>query len=259
MKHIIKFFLIGVVIFCTSCEIVKDRMHFRSGTYKNGLLTEWTSEKFTGIYFGNKESGTLDFEIEFVQGLPVEGIYKIYDLDNRVWEELNSSNGISRRVLYSYHPNGKAHWTQSLKNGVKDGLWEEVYSNGVIDHSTIYKEGEVISEVRYHEETGELSIKSRFEDDLEEHCSYYLNGQLREKSGYGKDGQVSYEEYYQETGELISKSRYEGDLKEHYKYYPNGQLKYKSVFKNQDRVSYEAYYEDGTLKKYYENGRLKKK
>lgn len=124
---------------------------------------------------------------------------------------------------------------QTDENGLKQGKWMKVYSNGETAYEVYFKDGKPIGKFkRYHE-----------------------NGKLSSLLNYDNEGIKADVEFYNEKGEKISQGTYTGKIKNGLWVYYNNGIKIKEEEYKEDSLNgfQITYYENGQIydRKKYEN------
>jgi len=115
--------------------------------------------------------------------------------------EINSDTPFTG-IRADYWDNGQAKKRETYREGIKDGPFESLTSNGEFTSRTIWQNGEVVADEIYYE-NGNLWSRTNFDPESGEVVSdesYWENGKLSSRS-FVKDGEITFE-FYDEEGKL---------------------------------------------------------
>jgi antitoxin component YwqK of YwqJK toxin-antitoxin module len=145
-----------------------------------------TGKPFTGIVFGNYDSGELRFEINHIDGKRI-GWLKHYSKEGPILGEVNLING--NGDLKVKHENGTPALEVSYRDGMVNGLYRKWYENGKPELESNYLNGLLNGLSRSWYENGQLSSEANYQNDMLNglYRSWYKSGNLQEESNYQND------------------------------------------------------------------------
>ena len=260
---------------CGQNAVCEDLYHAKiydakTGEAVSGIIRKYDENgnlMFEGGIKNNKWDGLWKFynpdvEGRFQDGDPV-GPWKFYFKSTNGNNALEENNYIkcSRPFVEDPHiihgikisgcPDGiqRKYWNGQLvkegswKDGDKDGLFKNYYTNGNLQMEKLYQNGK-IKYSKYYYENGNLLSEEKIELSKTYYKSYYKNGNLQDETTR-QDGIIKHHKYYYENGNLQSEMVHKSEKDDGFSktYYENGNLK------SEDK--------EGLFKTYYENGNLK--
>lgn len=109
------------------------------------------------------------------------------------------------------------------KNGLKQGLWREYYSNDRVKTESTYLDGQLHGYYKEFDVRGQLKLSKRYfkgeesienlkeNEEVQEQVQYYANGKIQSKGGFLKGKPVGVHRTYDETGKVVSSTVYDED------------------------------------------------
>ncbi len=221
----------------TFFDKVKSEQEYIEGV-EDGSYTEWY------------ENGDKKAEGQYSKGYMHGTFYTYFDLDEVVQEKrIYNKNRLVEQYVYSfnnvllsdykdgketvYPVNGEVVTIRNgrkiiskFKNGIKEGVEKELYSNGDLCAETYYKEKKKHGSHKVYYESGELNTEETYADGK-------LNGpSTKWKKGGQKSGEYNY-----------VNGQYDGVIKE---WYPDGKMWKEIAYTNGTK--------NGSEKSWYKNG-----
>ncbi len=153
---------------------------------------------FTGELFQNDESGQLEFERNYKDGIR-DGSYKQYFENGQLEMEGNYKDGKDNGLFKQYNENGQLKMEGNYKDGIKDGFFVGYFENGQLEFERNYKDGEKDGLYKQYYENGQLEMEGNYKDGDKYglYKQYYENGQLEIKQ-YDIPYEEGYQEYYED-------------------------------------------------------------
>jgi len=172
----------------------------------------------------------------------------------------------------------KGELNQTDENGLKQGKWMKVYSNGVTAYEVFFKDDKPIGELKRYHENGILSSLLDYDDNGEfAHASFYdEKGKKISEGTYKGKQKIGKWTYFQNEIKLKEEEYKNGKLSGfQITYFDNGQIYDKKKFVNGVQVGvWEKYHKngkpslkaflvnglmDGTVLRYYPSGKIEVK
>ena len=117
----------------------------------NDLWTQkGTKTPFTGMHeryekCSEENEDALCRMTGYIENGQWTGIWKVYNVDDKICAELTFSKNQLHGPFKGYHPNGKVHSTGSYKNGKRDGLLTWFNEDGTIERKEKWIEDELVN------------------------------------------------------------------------------------------------------------------
>jgi antitoxin component YwqK of YwqJK toxin-antitoxin module len=187
-----------------------------------------TGKPFTGIVFGNYDSGELRFEINHIDGKRI-GWLKHYSKEGRILGEVNLING--NGDLKVKHENGTPALEVSYRDGLINGLVKDWYENGQLSTESNYLNGMLDGLSKDWYENGQLRTESNYLKGLLNGLSrdWYENGKLEEECNYNEGSKITCKNFnetgFLETEDIYGLQRYYNNDGKLIKEYLNGVTK----------------------------------
>ena len=212
------------------------------GKYKDGILIgnwvyynkygEKTEEIFydekgkkTGLYKQYDIDGILFNEIDYKNGNPIA--YRFYDKKGAILKDVKKSKG---SFLYEgFYADGvnSSKGNYLLEDG-KDGKWEYFDKNGNLDAIEHFNKGKLVEDEIYYYYNGAIKTKMSYNNDSLSgyYANYYINGNINIQGWYEKNNRVGEWNYYYTDTTLKEKYYYiDGQLNgKQYYYSPKGKV-----------------------------------
>lgn len=209
----VNFMLDGLWKFYNEEGKIASEINYSKGL-KNGFRKTYLKDEIIEDYFEN------DVRERYAKTYFADGKIKRYipfsgGLENGMAFEYNRDSLI---ILISEYRKGfllsREYINRSDKNGLKQGVWKEFYSNGVVRQETMYLNGKRNGYVKKYDETGTLvSIEKYINDDpvtnaeeLKEYeirRDYYPSGQVRIEGSYYNGKADGLRREYSEDGTIV--------------------------------------------------------
>lgn len=144
-------------------------------------------------------------------------------------------------------------------NGKLNGTVTHYYFNGNLSNLSLYKEGELVEEMRFYRH-GSIQSKTSFSDSLIKETRYYGDGNLLSESCFKNDRfkqgdktYIGYQKEWNDSNQLVSISKYDsmGVLLMAKEYFGSGQIKHHSKLVS-DSLTGKVY----LIKNYHPNGQI---
>ncbi len=137
-----------------------------------------------------------------------EGLYKVYDANGNLYEEINYQAGEINGSRTLYYPNGNKEVVENLSAGKYQGLFQSFYESGGIKAEGNYENNIAIGKWKSYYEGGQLKDIATFENNEENgpFIEYHENGKLKAEGNF-KDGDQEHGLLllYDEEGQLERK------------------------------------------------------
>jgi len=137
-----------------------------------------------------------------------EGLLKVYDANDKLYEEVNYLAGKINGTRTLYYPNGNKEVVENMLAGKYVGLFQSFYESGGVKVEGNYENNIAIGKWKSFYESGKLKDVTNFENNEENgpFIEYYENGNLKAEGNY-KDGDNEHGLLllYDEQGQLEKK------------------------------------------------------
>lgn len=163
------------------------------------------------------------------------------------------SNGIEKIQQYDEAGNLTQEYTIRKKDQLKEGVFKEYDSEGVLISEAQYEGGRLNGERKIYDQAGKVQNIEHYKNDTLQGAFqiFYPDGSLKVEANY-INGNVEGEWHtYYENGQLEERVTFVKNLENgpFIEYHPNGKLKAKGTYKDGDKEQglLEIYDEAGTL------------
>lgn len=231
----------------------RDTFFTVKGYFLNGnpyYECRYKNNDLHGISSFYTSAGKLHYTLEYKNGKPVS-LVNSYDLKGDPMDGGTLKNGTGTVKLY--HPiTGNLIYQATFKNGLKEGLSEDFFSDGKKHTSRSFRNDTAIGNYVEYYHSGAVAEKG-YMDMFQVSgtmTSFYPGGKQKESVRYENGVQLNYTEH-DENGFLVNETaltegRYIGTK---YYYTPEGKLLSKGQMFNQlKHGNYEYFYETGKRK-----------
>jgi antitoxin component YwqK of YwqJK toxin-antitoxin module len=291
------FNLEGVWVFFNNRGDTLEKINYRNDR-KNGYYYkyEWqykNEEKTGGLV--SKELYVNDkLQNKSYYYYPGEGLYQVVNYKNDTKHgkafEYNEEGRIIYELNYRQGVLTKRTKINSIdKNGWKQGLWREYYSNDRVKKESTYLNNELNGYIKEYDIRGQLKLSKRYfkgeeivddpkeKEEIQERIEYHNNGKIKKKGGFLKEKPVGVHRTYDEKGNVVASEVFsdegnkigEGLIEESGKrkgnwrsFYESGELKSEGTYKKGKRTGKWIYYfENGAIEQTgsFRNGKLDSK
>ena len=160
---------------------------------------------------------------------------------------------------------GQNQYNKLDENGLKQGVWIKMWSNGIVKYKGVFKDDKPTGEFKYFYPSGKLkSVMSFSESGSKAHnISYHENGKKMAEGDFKNQKKIGNWKYFSDVDEkLVSEENYKNGLlngKSITYYIDKGKpfeiIEYKNGIKNGEWVKY---FMDGQImtRTFYVNGKL---
>ncbi|HAF27913.1 MAG TPA: hypothetical protein DCG75_02595 [Bacteroidales bacterium] len=129
-------------------------------------LYQYYDEKpYTGLLIRNFDNGKKQFEISYVDGIPVGSYTEWYKDGNIKVIGHYNEKGIEDGEFKKLYENGQIEYIGYIDNGDYDSLWLSYYKNGVIAKESYYNKGKRDSIWKFWTDKGELYYIEKYRND----------------------------------------------------------------------------------------------
>lgn len=144
-----------------SLDVSLDTFRFVQGK----LYQYYDENPFTGLLTRNFDNGKKQFEISYINGIPV-GKYIEWYKDGSVKIIGNyNEKGIEDGEFKKFYENGQIEYIGFIDYGEYDSIWISYYKNGVIAKEAYYNKGKRDSIWKFWTDEGELYYIEKYKND----------------------------------------------------------------------------------------------
>jgi antitoxin component YwqK of YwqJK toxin-antitoxin module len=235
----------------------------QEGEYKNDLKH--------GYFKDYTREGNLITTSKYIDGVLQEDVAELAKLDikreyypdGQVKIVASYKDDVPQGVRREYSPEGDIVAGYIFKNGkivgegiideegIKDGPWQEFYTNGQLKSIGVYDKGKRIGEWKFYHKNGQLEQIGTYNEFGKADGTwtwYYPSGDLLREEGYFNGMLDGYSIEYDEFGEIIAEGEYIEDYREGlWKFNYGDNLSEGEYLNGMRHGKWKSYYADGTL------------
>jgi len=235
------------------------------------LVGEYKNDLKHGYFKEFSRDGNLLTTSKYIDGILQEDVAELAKLDIKTEYYPNGKkkivasykDDIPEGVRREYSPEGDIVAGYVFSNGdvvgegiiddagIKDGPWNEYYTNGALKSEGIYDEGKRIGEWKFYHPNGELEQIGSYNKDGKEDGEwiwYFTTGDLLRQESYFNGMTDGYSIEYDEFGVVIAEGEYIEDYREGKWIFNYGDHKSEGEYLNGMRHGkWNNYYSDGIL------------
>ena len=142
-------------------EVSLDTFRF----VQDRLYQHYDKESYTGFLVRNFENGVKQFEIPYVNGIPVGKYMEWYENGNLKVVGTYNEDGIETGEFKKWDKDGRLEIIGYFKNGAYDSTWVFYYPNGVLSKEAYYTNGKRDNTWRFWTEDEELYYIEKYKND----------------------------------------------------------------------------------------------